>query len=207
MIPYTDILTGSYQCCYRSGVMLNEDFFMATQTTNLTPGQIVRVTNNRSTAYGRIARVTADIGGGGFKISFVDLPLTSSSLEVQASEMYSNHEYLTPIEGVPSADFYLVIKIAAYPLPDHCYYELCIAHGNGQNHEQFANSVAQHWYESDSEWDEKSKAYVFLLDRRIEVVADNYEEISLAQYIQLRNWMKDCTPGYAGYAGAISSGL
>ncbi len=173
------------------------------------PGQIVRVNRVESGAFGRIARVVQNIGGNTSKIEFVDLPLgtPSTSEEWTGRTMYSNHEYLTPIEGVPNANFYLVIKIAVYPLPNHCYYELCIAHGNGKDHEQLANSVAQHWYEGDSEWDEKSKAYVFLLDRRVEVVADNWEEISIAQYTQLRNWMKDCTPGYAGYAGAISSGL
>lgn len=177
----------------------------------LTPGQIVKVTNQKSMAYGRIARVVQDIGGGGSKISFVDLPLpddrATSSPEDWAKEMYSSNEYLLPVEGVPNADFYLVVKIATYPLPDHCYYELCIAHGNGKKHEQLANDVAQHWYEGDSEWDEKSKAYVFLIDRRVEVIADNWEEISITQYIQLRNWMKDCTPGYAAYAGAIAMGL
>ncbi len=179
--------------------------------TNFIPGQIVRVTNKRSMAYGRIARITADIGGGGFKIGFVDFPIDRnvvSSPEVQTEGMYSNHEYLAPVKGVPDAAHYLFVTIVEYN-GSFCYHEHCLAHiRSDQTPDQVAGEIARQWYEVGGQWDEEEKAYVFTeFDRRITVEHNNHEEISLGQYVQLRNWLRDCTPGYAGYAGAISGGL
>ena len=168
--------------------------------TNFTAGQIIRVNNPESMAYGRLARVMDHMGPEGAKVEFIDLSGNTGA------EMYSMDKYLTSVEGIPPADFYLVMKIAMSPDSAHCYQELCLAHGNGQTPDQVADAVAQHWYNCPSRWNEESKAYVFLLDIRVEVTTDNWEEISLAQYIQLRSWMKDCTPGYAGYAASINGG-
>ena len=176
--------------------------------TDFKPGQIVRVNRVESGAFGRIARITQNIGGEGSEIEFVDLPLGTppNPKEWSGRTMHSNHEYLTPVEGVPAADFYLVVKIATSPDSAHCYHELCLAHGSGQTSDKVADAVAQHWYNCLSQWNEESKAFIFLLDIRVEVAVDNYEEISLAEYIHLRRWMKDCTPGYAAYAG-VANGL
>lgn len=179
---------------YRSGVMLNEDFFM----TNFTPGKIVRVNNPESMAYGRFARVMDHMGPEDAKVEFID--------GNTGAEMCSMDKYLTSVEGIPPADFYLVVKIATSPDSAHCYHELCLAHGSGQTPAQVADAVAQHWYNCLSQWNEERKAFIFLLDIRIEVAVGNYEEISLAEYIHLRRWMKDCTPVYAAYAG-VANGL
>lgn len=168
--------------------------------TIFTPGQIVRVNNPKSMAYGRFARVMDHMGPTGAKVEFVDLPGDAKE------EMYSMDEYLTLVEGIPAADFYLVVKIATSPNSAHCYQELCLAHGSGRTPDQLADAVAQHWYNCVGQWNEDRKAFIFLLDIRIEVATDNWEEISLADYISLRRWMKDCTPGYEAYAG-VANGL
>lgn len=181
-----------------------------TTTTNFTPGQIVRVNRVESMAFGRIARITQNIGGESSEIHFVDLPLGTppSSKEWSGRTMHSNHEYLTPIEGVPAAAHYIFVTIVEYN-GSFCYHEHCLAHiRSDQTPDQVAGEIARQWYEGGGQWNEEEKAYIFTeFDRRITVEHNNHEEISLGQYVQLRNWLRDCTPGYAGYAGAISVGL
>lgn len=180
---------------------------MTTKTTDLMPGQIVRVNRVESGAFGRIARVVQNIGGESSKIEFVDLPLGTppSSEEWSGRTMYSNHEYLTPITGVPEAVSYLFVTIVSYNgNGDSCYHEHCLAHvRSGRTQEKVAHDVARHWHQGGGQWDEQKKAYVFEFDPRISVEPNDYEEISLAEYINLRVRLKDCTPGYAGYAGGL----
>ena len=186
--------------------MLNEDFFM----TDCKPGQIVRVSRVESGAFGRIARITQNIGGEASKIEFVDLPLGTppNPKEWSGRTMHSNHEYLTPIEGVPAAAHYLFVTIVEYN-GSFCYHEHCLAHiRSDQTPDQVAGEIARQWYEGGGQWDEEEKAYVFTeFDCRITVEHNNHEEITLGQYVQLRIWIRDCTPGYSYYAGAIASGL
>ena len=178
--------------------------------TDFKPGQIVRVNRIESGAFGRIARITQNIGGEASELEFEDLPLGTppSSKEWSGRTMHSNHEYLTPIEGVPAAAHYLFVTIVEYN-GSFCYHEHCLAHiRSDQTPDQVVGEIARQWYEGGGQWDEEEKAYVFTeFDRRITVEPNNYEEITLAQYVEFRTWLGDRTPGYSYYTGVTASGL
>ena len=167
---------------------------MVTQTFNA--GQLVRINNHRQSAYGRVAMITGSDGNKRSLVRFVDLPKeVSASADPTGLVRSFTHKELTPIDDIPLAGRYLLITVMEYK-DGACYQQHCLAHGNSEDSE-IANAVAQNWYASTSKWDEKKQSYVFAFDPDTTVAADDWESIPLAEYVNLRRWLKDCTPGYA----------
>ena len=167
---------------------------MVTQT--FTAGQLVRINNHRQSAYGRIAMITGADGNKRSLVRFADLPkeVSASADPTRLVRSFTNEE-LTPIYDIPLAGRYLIVTIVEYK-DGACYHQHCLAHGDNENNE-IASAVAQSWYASTSRWDEKTQGYVFAFDSDTTVAVDDWEPISLAEYVNLRRWLKDCTPGYA----------
>jgi hypothetical protein len=166
-------------------VLLNEDFHM----TRFKVGQIVRVTRTDSLAYGRVAEVVmAD--SHQVKVHFVDLPKTIGLAQRAAScfTLFESNELML-VEDVPDAAFYLWV-IVVERNGDHRYVHQCLAHGQRrQRHVDVANSVAQHWCDG-GVWDAAAQVYRFSLRRF--VLAEDWHEVSLAEYVNLRSLLKVC---------------
>jgi hypothetical protein len=169
----------------RLEALLNEDFRM----TRFETGQIVCVTSFRSLAYGRLAKVVM-AGPHQVKVQFVDLP-KSIGLAQQAASCFNLFESneLTLVQGVPDAAFYLRVIVVERD-HDRRYVHQCLAHGQrGQCPTDVANSVAQRWCDG-GVWDADEQVYRFSLHRF--VLAENWHEILLADYINLRSLLKVC---------------
>jgi hypothetical protein len=166
-------------------VLLNEDFHM----TRFKVGQIVRVTRTDSPAYGRVAEVVmAD--SHQVKVQFADLPKTIGLAQraVSCFTLFESNE-LTLIPDVPDAAFYLRVIVVERD-GDRRYVHHCLAHGQrGQCPTDVANSVAQSWCDG-GVWDADEQVYRSSLHRF--VLAENWHEISLADYINLRSLLKVC---------------
>lgn len=159
---------------------------------NFTPGQVVRVNHRKSMADRRIARIIGNLGPDNYRLEFVD------SLELSEDQrMYCRGEYLTVVEGIPNAGVYLIATIVEYNSYGQMYTGQCLAHGSEPN--KIADTVAQHWYPaSHGVWDEREHSWRFpTLGQSVEV--QDYEEICVGDYALMRNWLKDCTPGYSHY--------
>ncbi|WP_017302059.1 hypothetical protein [Nodosilinea nodulosa] len=164
----------------------------------LKAGQFVRVTDVRSLAYGRVA-VVLMTNKGRSQVRFADLPKVVSGLTNPKGfvETFSNAD-LTAVGNFPIAASYLLVTIFERNGGQE-YTHYCLAHGEaGQQMEQIAESVAQNWYSDGGEWDENESAYRFKSESYLIAFAQDWEEISVAEYIRLRNVLTDCTPGYIG---------
>lgn len=161
-----------------------------------TAGQLVRVTDISSLAYGRIAMV---MGGGQptqAKVRFVDLPrivepTDDPLIRVMAIETFNNGQ-LEAVEDVPIADFYAAGEIYEQN-GEREYACYCLAHGKAGQLDAVADEIARGWYTSGGEWKEPEDAYVF--DDFTQTYPQGWREISLAEYIRFRQVLPDCTPG------------
>lgn len=159
--------------------------------TRFETGQLVRVSCPHSLAYGRIARVLKTEQCR-VDVQFVDLPKTLS--DSQRSDCYSTaftSNDLTPVPDIPEAAFYLVVTIVERD-SDRRYVHHCLAHGQGgQSQTEVANGVARGWYGIGGRWDEDEQVYRFALHRF--VLAEDWHEISLAEYVNLLGVLGDRT--------------
>jgi len=165
--------------------------------TKFTAGQLVRVIDISSLAYGRVAMV---MGGGQLtqaKLRFVDLPrlvepTDDSHTGVIAVETFNNDQ-LEAVEGIPIAPFYAVGEIYEHN-EEREYSHYCLAHGQPGQLDAVADEIARGWYSSGGEWSNSEDAYVF--DDFTQAYPQGWREISLAEYIQFRQVLPDCTPGH-----------
>ena len=159
--------------------------------TRFETGQLVRVSCPYSLAYGRIARVLKTEQCR-VDVQFVDLPKVLS--DSQRSDCYSTaftSNDLTFVSDIPEAAFYLVVTVVERD-GDHRYVHRCLAHGqSGQSQAEVANGVAKGWYGIGGRWDTDEQVYRFALHRF--VLAEDWHEISLAEYINLLGVLGDRT--------------
>ena len=168
---------------------------MAT-TTNLKAGQLVRINDPRSLAYGRVAMVMTAKGKGRSLVRFADLPKTESASPNPAgfTETFATSD-LTLVANVPIAALYLLVKIVERN-GDRRHTHQCLAHSNEQEQATLANSVACSWHGDDGHWD-KTKA-VWQIAKHHFVLAEDWRELSMAEYINLAADLTDCTPDNIG---------
>ena len=159
--------------------------------TRFNVGQLVRVTNLCSLAYGRVAQVVV-AEPQPVKVQFVDLPKSASGSQRCAGSFATfESSELTPVNDVPTAAFYLLVTVVERD-GDRRYVHHCLAHGQtGQQPVQVANDVAQAWYGSGGRWDADEQVYRFGCCRF--VLAEDWCEISLAQFVNFRGVLKDLT--------------
>ena len=168
-------------------------------TTRFTIGQFVRVTCIRSLAYGRVAKVLM-AAPHQVKVQFADLPKRISAHQnaVGCWAIFKNSD-LMPVDDLPIAAFYLLVTVVERR-GDRRYVHPCLAHGqSGQQQVEVANSVAQTWYGSGGRWDADEQVYRFGCHHF--VLAEDWCEISLAEYANFRAVLRDRTAGYSGAAG------
>lgn len=158
-------------------------------------GQLVRVTDVRNLAYGRIAIVLSTKEGRRSQVRFADLPKgqATSPDPIGLVRVFDDDE-LTAIKDVQIAAFYALVTIAEQN-GNQDYTHYCLAHGELGQLDDVAQAIAQGWYPEGGEWDEDESAFVFCSDRVLSAVAQDWKEISLAEYIQLSRALSDCTPG------------
>lgn len=160
-------------------------------TTRFKVGQLVRVSCPDSLAYGRMARV---VRAEQYRVDvqFVDLPkvLSDSHYVNGYSTVFISHD-LTLVRDVPVASFYLLVTVVERD-GDRRYVHQCLAHSQrSQNHTEVADSVAQNWYGVGGKWDADEHIYRFSLNRF--VLAEDWYEISLAEYVNLRSVLRNGT--------------
>ena len=159
--------------------------------TRFETGQLVRVSCPHSLAYGRIARVLKT-DQCRVDLQFVDLPKVLSNS--QRSDCYSTvftSNGLTLVSDIPEAAFYLVVTVVERD-SDHRYVYHCLAHGQGgQSQTEVANGIAKGWYGIGGRWDTDEQVYRFALHRF--VLAEDWHEISLAEYVNLLGVLNDRT--------------
>lgn len=165
-----------------------------TTTTNFKANQLVRINDPRSLAYGRVAMVMTAKGKERSLVRFADLPKTESASPNPAgfTETFAISD-LTLIANVPIAALYLLVTIVERN-GDRRHTHPCLAHGNEQEQEALANSVAQSWYGDDGHWDKKKLVWRF--DTHHFVLAEDWRELTMAEYVNLAIDLTDCTPGY-----------
>ena len=159
-------------------------------TTRFNVGQLVRVTRIRSLAYGRVAKVVM-AAPLRVKVQFVDLPKAATTAQSFAGSLaiFETSE-LTPIADVPTAAFYLLVTVVERK-GDRRYVHHCLAHGQtSQQQVQVANGVAQAWLDG-GRWDADEQVYRFGCHHV--VLAEDWREISLAEYVNFRSGLNDCT--------------
>lgn len=158
-------------------------------------GQLVQVTDTRHLAYGRMGIVVAAKKGERSQVRFADLPngIAASDDPTGFVNIFADDE-LTAINDVPIAAFYALVTISERN-GDQDYTHYCLAHGDGDL-DAVAQAIAQNWYPEGGEWDDNENAYIFYSDRSLTASAQDWEEIPLAEYIQFRRVLADCTPGF-----------
>ena len=162
----------------------------------LQAGQVVQVSDPRNLSYGRIAMVVSIKEGGRSQVRFADLPKgQATSPDLTGFVHVFDDDELMAIKDVPIADFYALITISERN-GDQEYTHYCLAHGELDQLDEVAQEIAQNWYPEGGEWDEDDNAYVFSSERVLSAAAQDWEKISVAEYIQLRRVLPDCTPGY-----------
>jgi hypothetical protein len=158
--------------------------------------QLVRVTDTRSLAYGRIALV---MGGGQptqAKLRFVDLPRMVEQTDdphtgVMVIETFNNDQ-LEAVEGIPIAPFYALIEMNVVDGGRESI-EYLLAHGDSAAAiETIFQNVVRTWYDDDAQWDDKMEGY--WVEGGLLVSAVALKLISLARYIALNDVLSDCTP-------------
>ena len=159
--------------------------------TRFNIGQIVRVTYPCSLAYGRVAQVVVTEPPQ-VKVQFVDLPKSASGSQCCAGSFatFESNE-LTPVNDIPTAAFYLLVTVIERD-GDRRYVHHCLALGQtGQQPVQVANGVVQARYGSGGKWDADEQVYRFGCYHF--VLAEDWCEISLAQYANFQDVLKDFT--------------
>ena len=159
--------------------------------TRFTVGQIVRVTYPCSLAYGRVAQVVV-AAPPQVKVQFVDLPKTLGVTQ-NAADSFATFESseLTPVNDAPTAAFYLLVTVVERD-GDRRYMHHCLAHGQtGQQPVAVANGAVQARYGSGGKWDADEQVYRFGCYHF--VLAEDWCEISLAEYVNLRSLLTDRT--------------
>ena len=170
----------------RKEELLSEDSLM---TTRFTVEQLVRVTRIGSLAYGRVARVLMTAPHQ-VKVQFADLPkaLSANPNAVGCWAIFKNSD-LTPVDGVPAAAFYLLVTVVERR-GDRRSVHRCLAHGQTrQQQAEVANGVAQAWYGKGGRWDADEQVYRFGCHHF--VLTEDWHEISLAEYVNLRVVLSD----------------
>lgn len=172
----------------RNEGLLNEDFLM----TRFNVEQLVRVTRLRSLAYGRVAKVVI-AAPQRVKVQFADLPKAPRATQNAAGSLaiFENSD-LTAVDDVPTADFYLLVTVVERR-GDRRYVHHCLAHGQTrQQQRQVANGVAQALLDG-GRWDADDQVYRFGCHHFI--LAEDWREISLAEYVNFRYVLSDRTAG------------
>lgn len=152
--------------------------------------QLVRVTRLRSLAYGRVATVVM-AAPQRVKVQFADLPKEQRATQNAAGSLaiFENSE-LTPVDDVPAAAFYLLVTVVERR-GDRRYVHHCLAHGQTrQQQRQVVDDVAQTWLDG-GKWDADEQVYRFGCHHF--VLAEDWHEISLAEYVNFRSVLSDCT--------------
>lgn len=163
-------------------------------TTRFKTGQLVRVSCPYSLAYGRIARIIR-VAQYRVDVQFVDLPkaLSDSQRADSDTTVFTSND-LTPIPDIPVADFYLLVTVVERD-GDRRYVHRCLAHGQASEPQTaVADGVAKGWYGVGGKWDADEHVYRFTLNRF--VFAEDWYEVSLAEYINFRSVLSDCTASH-----------
>ncbi|MGI8932522.1 MAG: hypothetical protein ACR2FS_00460 [Phormidesmis sp.] len=158
--------------------------------TRFNVGQLVRVTRIRSLAYGRVAKVVM-AAPQRVKVQFADLPKAASGSQSFAGSLaiFESSE-LSPVDDVPAAAFYLLVTVIERR-GDRRYVHHCLAHGQTrQQQRQVVDDVAQAWLDG-GQWDADEQVYRFGCQHF--VLAEDWHEISLAEYVNFRSVLSDCT--------------
>ncbi|WP_141242241.1 hypothetical protein [Leptolyngbya sp. BC1307] len=158
--------------------------------TRFNVGQLVRVTRIRSLAYGRVAKVVM-AAPQRVKVQFADLPKAASLSQSFAGSLaiFESSE-LSPVDDVPAAAFYLLVTVVERR-GDRRYVHHCLAHGQSrQQQRQVVDDVAQAWLDG-GQWDADEQVYRFGCQHF--VLAEDWHEISLAEYVNFRSGLSDCT--------------
>ena len=160
-------------------------------------GQLVRITDYRNLAYGRIAMVMTAKDKGRSLVRFADLPKpVSAHLDPTGLTAIFRNAELTLISDIPITKLYVLITIVER-IGDRRHVCQCLAHSHQAEQQLLANEVAQCWHSGGGgTWDEDESVYRFTSEHF--VFAEDWRELSLAEYINLRSVLTDCTPTYAG---------
>jgi hypothetical protein len=141
-------------------------------------GQLVRVTDTRNPAYGRIAMVMMS-GKGRSQVRFADLPkdVAASPNPAGFVEGFGNDQ-LEAIEGMPVAVAYALVTVTDR-VNSQGHKHHCLAHAEmGQDIRVVAQAIAQNWSLIEGD------------------ISHEYEEIALADYAVLSKVLEDKTPPF-----------
>ena len=155
------------------------------------PGQIVRVIRPSDRAYGRLA-VVVMAASHQVKMQFIDLPKrVQVAQNLIGALALVESSALAPVDDVPKARIYLHVTVVERD-GDRRYVHHCLAHSCGnQTHQQVADGVTKGWYGIGGKWDTDEQVYRFSCRRF--VLAEDWRELSLAEYINLRDFLSDRT--------------
>ena len=156
------------------------------------PGQVVRVTRPSDRAYGRLAIVLM-AAPHQVKMQFIDLPKRVQVVQNAIGALaLAESSTLSLVKDVPTARVYLHVTVVERD-GDRRYVHHCLAHGIGKHtqQQQVADAVAEGWYGIGGRWDADERVYRFSCKRF--VLAEDWREITLAEYINLRDFLPDRT--------------
>lgn len=161
--------------------------------TELKTGQLVRVNDIRSLAYGRVAFVLTVLRTKDVQVIFTDCPPEASSPKYFNSLIAKfSAQSLTVIDSIPVAALYLLVTIVERDGERRHTQRVLAYSDSSQSQESLANAIAKCWYEIGGEWDESEEVWRFGTHHF--VLAEDWRELSVAEYANLATTLPDCTP-------------
>ena len=144
-------------------------------------------------SYGRIASVLTVLRTDDVQVIFADCPPKESSPKYLNSLIAKfSVQSLTVIDSIPVSALYLLVIIVER-CGERRHTHRVLAHGDSrQSQESLANAIAKRWYESSGEWDDSEEVWRFGTNHF--VLAEDWRELSLADYVNLSRALPDCTP-------------
>ena len=154
-------------------------------SANLSGGRLVRITDRTSLAHNRIGLTALRNDDGKWVVSFVDYLMYAKTTEGSRHEFSA--EQITFVEPCPPWGYcYLLVTIETL-VGDQMYERYAIAHVTTlERPADVAETIAANFFGSLGEWDGEYYRWQRHSARRIKT-----EEITMAQYIELRKVVPD----------------
>lgn len=155
--------------------------------------QLVCINDMSSLAFGRIARVLTASETTDITVQFVDLPKAAVAEHDSVAWITEFPvKALTPLAPVSTGAFYLLVRIVERDGERRYTHRVLACGKDGQSQASLVNGIARSWYESGGEWDEAEEVWRF--DTHHFVLAEDWRELSLSEYVSLLRDLSDCTP-------------
>ena len=155
-------------------------------------GQLVKINNYLSPAYGRYGHV-AERMEDTVKIEFADLPLwVKHRSEADGRFMVLHTSAVEAVQGIPVASRYLLITVLTL-VGTQEYEHHAIAHvEEGQSMNDVAETVAARFFSSLGEWD--GEFYIWANTPHAAKLCD-FKQITVAEYVELARTTPDYDMG------------